>query len=526
VSAGLDATLSETSRLTLAGHPAVEMAAYDPTWPERFHDERGRLPKALPGVVDVHHIGSTSVPGLVAKPILDIIVVLSDVAGLAKDPTAVAALGYEFRPAVFDDDPDHLFFVKNAGHQRTHHLHVFAASSPDTFDNLIFRDYLCAVQDAATRYALVKTSLARRHPDSRVEVRRSQSRLHGAAHGGGSPLAMAPRVEAAHGQLRLCHHEEVMAPLLLTEARRVQRLEPPRGQVRVVVDTDAANEIDDQFALAYAMLCPDRLTVEAVYAAPFQRLAPPTASPGRPWYAVSPAEGMTQSHAEILRVLEALGSADLVDRVHQGSEAWLPAADTPVPSAAAEDLIARARQSGSDSDPLYVVTLGAPTNIASALLTAPDIATRVVVVWLGGNGSWWTPGAEYNAAQDPHASRVLLDSGVPLVHVPCYQVTEKLRTTHEEVERRVRGHGAIGDYLADIYRDFDHFSPRMKELWDLGPLAWLVQPTWCPSVLTSSPVLHQDLNWGHEPSRHLIREIRDIDADAVLNDFFTRLPAR
>jgi len=148
-------------------HPAVEMAAYDPTWPERFHDERGRLLKALPGAVDVHHIGSTSVPGLVAKPILDIIVVLSDVAGLANDPTAVAALGYEFRPAVFDDDPDHLFFVKNAGHRRTHHLHVFAASSPNTFDNLIFRDYLCAVQDAATRYALVKTSLARRHPDSR-----------------------------------------------------------------------------------------------------------------------------------------------------------------------------------------------------------------------------------------------------------------------------------------------------------------------------------------------------------------------
>ena len=308
----------------------------------------------------------------------------------------------------------------------------------------------------------------------------------------------------------------------MIEAARVQRLEPPAAPVRVVVDTDAANEIDDQFAVAYAVLSPERLAVEAVYAAPFQR--PGKADPGSPGFTVSAMEGMQQSYDEIIRVLDALAPTDIADKVHRGAARWLPDAGTPVPSAAADDLIDRARTDALNPDPLYVVALGAPTNVASALVAAPDIAEKIVVVWLGGNGSWWIPAAEYNVYQDLHASRVLLNSGVPLVHVPCYQVTEKLMTTHEEVEQLVRGRGRIGTYLADLYQGFDHHSARMKQLWDLGPVAWLIQPDWCPSALVHSPVLQDDLSWGHDPSRHLIREVRDINADAVFDDLFAKLP--
>ena len=309
----------------------------------------------------------------------------------------------------------------------------------------------------------------------------------------------------------------------LSEAERVQLLEPPVGRVRVVLDTDAANEIDDQFAITYALLSQERLDVEAIYAAPFQQPWPPATDSGPASSGVSPADGMVRSYAEIRRVLEALGAAEPGGGVRLGAEAWLPDAGTPVPSPAAEDLIDRAREGAPDGDLLYVVALGAPTNVASALLAAPAIAGRVVIVWLGGNGTWWTPAGEYNAVQDRHASRVLFDSGVPLVHVPCRQVTEKLVTTHEEVEQMVRGFGVVGDYLADLYRGYDHGSRRMKELWDLGAVAWLVAPQSCPSTLTTSPVFHDEVTWGHDASRHLIREVRDIDADAVFADFFSKL---
>lgn len=81
----------------------------------------------------------------------------------------------------------------------------------------------------------------------------------------------------------------------LSEAHRLARLAPPTGKVRMVLDTDTYNEIDDQFALVYALLSPERVQCEAVYAAPFHN----DRSSG-------PADGMEKSYAEICRVLERL----------------------------------------------------------------------------------------------------------------------------------------------------------------------------------------------------------------------------
>ena len=98
---------------------------------------------------------------------------------------------------------------------------------------------------------------------------------------------------------------------LLSEACRIGRLQHPRRKVRVVLDTDTYNEIDDQFALTYALLSPEQMTVEAVYAAPFHNNR-----------SDSPADGMEKSYQEILRLLNFLGrSAD--GFAFRGSTAYL-----------------------------------------------------------------------------------------------------------------------------------------------------------------------------------------------------------
>jgi len=262
----------------------------------------------------------------------------------------------------------------------------------------------------------------------------------------------------------------------LTDAERVARLEPPRGRPRVVVDTDAANEVDDQFAIAHALLAPERLAVEALYAAPF--------AGGR---ASGPAEGMRRSEEEIHRVLDALG---------------------PLPGL------------------LHVVALAAPTTVASALLLDPALAERVVVVWLGGNPTWWPTAEEFNLAQDVHATRVLLDSGVPLVHVPCRSVAEHLRVSLAELERHVRDRSRIGALLTDLVAGLheDH-AGRTKVIWDLAPGAWLMEPDWVPTALVPSPLLTDRLTWSHDPARHLVREARTVDRDAVVVDLVRRLRA-
>jgi purine nucleosidase len=286
---------------------------------------------------------------------------------------------------------------------------------------------------------------------------------------------------------------------------------PGEGVVRAVIDTDTYNEIDDQFAVVYALLAPERLRVEALYAAPFHN----ELSSG-------PDEGMLHSYDELHRLLDRMPQHQSVP-VHHGSRSWLPAPDRPVDSPAAVDLVERARTAAG---PLYVVTIGAPTNVASALLMEPAIAERIVVVWLGGNPWYWHRAVEFNMEQDVYASHVLLDGGVPLVHVPCRNVTEHLRTTLPEIDRYVRGTGPIGDYLADIYAKHftDHFA-RSKVLWDVGAVAWLVNPAWVPTAVVHSPVLTTEGTWSHDPRRHLIREALWTDRDAIFGDLFRKLAA-
>ncbi|MFC1582470.1 nucleoside hydrolase [Planctomycetota bacterium] len=296
----------------------------------------------------------------------------------------------------------------------------------------------------------------------------------------------------------------------ITEADRVAKLAPPEGRVRMVLDTDTYNEIDDQYAVVYSLLAPEKLDVQALYAAPFDN----SRSDG-------PADGMEKSHEEILRVISRL-DVKPDGLVFKGSTSFLPAADQPVESAAAADLIKKAHEEGDG--PLYVAAIGAITNVASAILMDPSIIEKIVVIWLGGNPLYWSSAHEFNLKQDPHASRLVFDCGVPLVHVPCMNVAEMLRTTKAEMAEYVNGRGAIGDYLYQIYCDFVPDKPaHSKVIWDIAAIAWLLNPQAVPTELVHSPILTDQLTYSVDTSRHLIRSVIRIDRDWVFGDLFARI---
>lgn len=302
---------------------------------------------------------------------------------------------------------------------------------------------------------------------------------------------------------------------VLNDAVRLERLRPPPEKVHMVLDTDTYNEIDDQFAVVQSLLSPERLAVEAIYAAPF--LNKRSASAG---------DGMEKSYEEIQRLLSRL-VVKAEGFALRGSTSFLPAPGQAVDSPAARDLIHRAMARSPVDAPLYVVAIGAITNVASAILMEPRIIERVVVVWLGGQPLHWRTAREFNLAQDLPASQLLFDCGVPLVHIPCETVASHLLTTVPEIERWVQGQGPIGDYLAGIFKAHheDHFAWG-KVLWDLSAPGWLINNRWVPTDLVPSPILTDQVTWSLDRSRHVIRIATSVDRNGVFRDLFTSLRRR
>lgn len=296
----------------------------------------------------------------------------------------------------------------------------------------------------------------------------------------------------------------------LSNSQLLQRLEIPKGKLRVVLDTDTYNEIDDQFAVVHALRSPERLQVEAIYAAPFHNDR-----------STGPGDGMEKSYEEILRLLERL-EISAEGFVHRGSTSFLLDENTPVDSAAARDLVERAL--ASNGEPVYVIAIGAITNIASAILMEPRIIERIVVVWLGGHALHWPHTREFNLKQDLHATRILLDSGVPLVLLPCLGVTSHLLTSNAEIDQHVKGQGAIGDYLAQVFREYQAKGEKLsKEIWDIAATAYLINDAWVPTELVTSPIITDQVTWSIDRTRHPVKVAFFINRDAVFHDLFGKL---
>ena len=299
--------------------------------------------------------------------------------------------------------------------------------------------------------------------------------------------------------------------MMLSEKQRLKNMACPDGPVDLVIDTDAYNEIDDQFAISYAICAPEKLRVRALYAAPFTNER-----------STGPADGMEKSYREIKKLLALAGRPDAYP-VFRGSEKYLPDERTAVISDAAEDLVRRARGYSPDR-PLYVAAIGAITNVASALITDPGIADRIVIVWLGGNAPHWPDNREFNCMQDVAAARVVFDSGVPLVLLPCKGTVSAFTTTGPELEYWLRGRNALCDYLTDhtieAAEEYAKGTPWSRCLWDVTAVGWLMNDggRLMLSSLVPTPVPEYDHRYSFDSARPLCRMVYHIDRDALFAD--------
>ncbi|MDR2504482.1 MAG: nucleoside hydrolase [Oscillospiraceae bacterium] len=301
---------------------------------------------------------------------------------------------------------------------------------------------------------------------------------------------------------------------MLSLEQRLKMLTCPTGKVDMVLDTDAYNEIDDQFAISYALRSPEKLNLLALYAAPFLNER-----------SVSPLDGMEKSYDEILKLLHLAKEERLV---FKGSGEYLKSENEPVISPAANDLAERA-MNYSPEKPLYVVAIGAITNVASALLIQPRIADNLVVVWLGGNSTEWPDSREFNMMQDVTAARVLYGSGAPLVMLPCMGVVSSLTTTGPELTYWLSGKNALADYLArqtiDEANRYAAGKVWSRVIWDVAAVAWLLNDggRLLSEKLIPTPIPEYDHHYGFDPRRPPCKYVFHINRDALFADLFAKL---
>jgi GrpB-like predicted nucleotidyltransferase (UPF0157 family) len=160
----------------------IDIEPYDARWVHSFEEERRHLLSCLPQnlVVRVEHFGSTAVPGLAAKPIVDMLI---EISCLGETQRTIAPIlqeqGYDYfwRPTHGDDGPPWYgwFIKRNAAGLRTHHLHMVEASFEGHWDRLLFRDYLIANPETAQQYETLKLELAHQHPSDRVQYTHAKS---------------------------------------------------------------------------------------------------------------------------------------------------------------------------------------------------------------------------------------------------------------------------------------------------------------------------------------------------------------
>ncbi len=282
-------------------------------------------------------------------------------------------------------------------------------------------------------------------------------------------------------------------------------------KIDIILDTDTYNEMDDQFAVLWALAASGQLSVRALTAAPFFNDR-----------SVSPADGMEKSYQELVRI------AGLVDResaglIYRGAPGYLPDCRTPVISPAAERIVELAREAGRCGRRLKILGIAALTNVASALLIAPEIAEVVEVIWLGGQPYDWPTQDEFNFRQDVAAVRVVFESGALLAHIPCIHGAETLITTLPELEERCFLPGRVGNYLRNLAGQFMRRGGS-RIIWDISTVAYLCVPEAFVLDVVALPCLGADGRWiaGSDSGRRA-RFVRHIERDPVFDRLFDRL---
>ena len=315
--------------------------------------------------------------------------------------------------------------------------------------------------------------------------------------------------------------------LSCTGSTKKEAGEQPQEKIKILIDTDANNELDDQHALAYAFLNDDVFDIVGVTV-----------------NNTINGEGIQGHYDEAMRIIRLFNLEDKMPlkkgAVGMYSEI-VPNIDEPDYDGheAVNFIIDEAKKAGDEK--LILLPVGKLTNIALALEKAPEIKDNVKVVWLGAN--YPDPG-EYNLVNDTTSVNPVIESGVEFEMVTVRygkpSGTAAVTVTPDEIKEHVAGKGPVadepitgrhggefttfGDYSVDLFEHINlHGDPPSRALFDMAAVAIVKNPEWAEQKTIPAPKL-KGKNWVEQPNNeNKIVIWENFDRDAIVNDFFEKL---
>jgi len=283
---------------------------------------------------------------------------------------------------------------------------------------------------------------------------------------------------------------------------------------RVIVDTDAKNEADDQYTIVHALLTP-KFVVKGIIGTHFG-----TRRTDR---------SMEESYDECVKVVDLMGLTDKVDVLKSAVNAVKSETEYEYTEGAAR-IVEEALS--DDPMPLFVVFLGPITNLACAYLKHPEIAGKLTAIWIGGD-TYPNGGFEFNLSNDITAANIIMKSGIELWQVPK-NVYRMMRTSLAELEARVYPCGEVGKYL---FEQLVEFNTRVSSLhndegwpfgesWALGDnpvIGLMMDDQEYDYTMKEAPFIDNEMKYHFDGKGRQIRVYHNIDHRFILEDLFYKL---
>lgn len=308
----------------------------------------------------------------------------------------------------------------------------------------------------------------------------------------------------------LSHPALCQSKVYFGEKQTVPNIPPAGEQMRVLIVSDATNEIDDIWAIALAILHPERFKIEGFVGSNYDHTST----------GVGP-ESVKLSVNEIKTLLEKAGLQGKYPVYAGGDPMQYEFAPSPSPGV---DFIIERAMAGTPEDPLWIIGLGSATDLASAYLKEPAIKDRIVMFWHGRTHPTWPYRAHnYNVKGDMHAARMLFHAPFPLVLFDTG--THLTAGMLDESEKYVKPYGELGEYLYEYRLKREDWSGNKKGFFDMGDISVLIDPAigkWeeirCPTVTQ-----YMDYNFYNDNGKFL--RCYDVDRDRTFQLLYDKLEA-